>query len=118
MIPINLLDERELAVQAWFKENFPFLQDNHDSGRYLQPEFLSRHQDYPIAQRFHIAHCVTAMRLFLIAMETGRHVCPRDVSLDHLKHCMLQLEEFTFLPKGSQYQGPQNTLRWGTYVCF
>ena len=118
MIPINLVDERELAVQAWFEDNFPFLREKRDSGQYLDPDFLALYEDIPISRRYHVAHCVAAVRRYLTAMETGRHVCPRDVSLGHLKHCTKQLEDFAFLPKGARYSENIDTLRWHTDVCF
>lgn len=107
LMPAAFVDERELEVQGWFATNFPLLASVRDSGRYLEPSYL----DYSgtatgperllLHERFHIAHCTTAFRRYLRAVREDRHVCPRDLDLDHLSHCTHQLESFAYRPRES-----------------
>lgn len=120
MIPVSMLDSRELKVQAWFEDTFPVLKLNRDSGRYLDAEYLAIWDEIILDEKYHIAHCVAAFRRYLLAVETGHHICPKDVSLTHLKHCTQQLENFVFRSNDSWYreQGQTITLKWHTDVCF
>jgi len=120
MIPLSMLDERELKVQAWFEETFPALKLNRDSGRYLDADYLALWDEIILDEKYHIAHCVAAFRRYLVAMETGRHICRKDVSLAHLQHCVQQLENFAFRSNSSWVSQRERTitLKWHTDICF
>ena len=112
-MPANLVDQHELNVQAWFASNFPILAEVRDSGNYLEPSYLDWNgteqgpQRILISERYHIAHCTTAFRRYLRALRKGKHVCPRDLDIQHLDHCAHQLESFAYRPRHLWGTGPE-----------
>lgn len=103
LMPTALVDEYELNVQQWFATNFPILASVRDSGNYLEPSYLNFESEdrerILLHERYHIAHCTTAFRRYLRAVQRQRHICPRDLDLGHLEHCANQLERFAYRPR-------------------
>ena len=105
LIPTALVDEYESNVQQWFATNFPVLATVRDSGDYLEPSYLDfegeGRERILLHERYHIAHCTTAFRRYLRALQKQQHICPRDLDLGHLDHCTGQLERFAYRPRES-----------------
>lgn len=103
LIPTVLVDDYELKVQEWFATNFPILAAVRDSGNYLEPSYLDfdgeQKERILLHERYHIAHCTTAFRRYLRALQNQQHVCPRDLDFSHLDHCTGQLERFAYRPR-------------------
>jgi hypothetical protein len=108
MVPPSTVDDDELRYQRWFQQRYPEADRVRLSGDYLNEAFLSDPSaiQVPADEAFHMAHCVLAVRRYWLARETGRHVCPRDIDYNHMKHCMDALDIWAF-PEGLRGSIPQ-----------
>ena len=115
LIPHELYTAQEDRYQQWFRRFYPQLADVYDTGGYLDSAFLARTVEEPIDvdQRFHLAHCVLALRRYWDAKEGGAHVCSRDLDPSHIEHCLNVLDDWFFTDSG---RAPVY-LTWITQVC-
>jgi hypothetical protein len=118
MIPKELLSSEETRYQEWFGKFYPQLWDVYQNGDHLDGDYLEAapknmiHVDL----RFHLSHCVLALRRYWIAKESGKHVCSRDLHPGHIEHCLNSLDEWAFPEDGIP---PEHNvwLEWITQVC-
>ncbi|KAF2733339.1 hypothetical protein EJ04DRAFT_410891, partial [Polyplosphaeria fusca] len=98
IVPTALLDDEERHYQLWYQTNYPEAHQillNHD---YINATWLSSYNvnRVPVDDLFHFSHCVLALRRYIKAKETGRHVCSRDIDRDHVRHCLDALDWLAF----------------------
>jgi hypothetical protein len=126
LIPPHLVDDDERRYQDWFGKHYPVYKAIGDSKDYLNETFwkhaMHAHTKLEIDHGFHIAHCILAMKRYWKAMESGMHVCPRDVNHGHIGHCFVVLEQLVIVDFPSigtmseQVIGTQNS--WIVSACF
>ncbi|RDW83176.1 hypothetical protein BP5796_04667 [Coleophoma crateriformis] len=118
LIPKELLSSQEVRYQDWFRKFYPQLWDVYSGGQYLAGDYLTAASSnmIHIDLRFHLSHCVLALRRYWDAKETGKHVCPRDLDPGHIGHCLNALDEWAFPEDGVS---PKHNvwLEWVTQVC-
>ncbi|KAH8817351.1 hypothetical protein F5884DRAFT_853771 [Xylogone sp. PMI_703] len=121
LIPTAMLTSQEVGVQDWFKARYPHVERVYTSSRYLDAGFLgfaTTSEGYlNVDGRFHIAHCVAAIRRYLEAKRSNTHVCPRDLSIGHIDHCLKSLEDFVYKDDVWCHE-THGDLEWFTQVCF
>jgi hypothetical protein len=124
MIPARLVDEDEERYQQWFRNRYPVFEAVRASGDYLNETYykhtLHAHALLQIDPQFHVTHCVLVMKRYWRAMESGRHVCPRDVDYKHINHCFEVVEQFAiedFAPMTEDY-GDDIRMPWIVNACF
>lgn len=124
LIPAHLLDPEEAHYQSWFQKRYPEANQIRLNGDYMNETWLSDPQlvdQVPVDSMFHFSHCVLAIKRYVKAKETGRHVCARDVDYEHMKHCLDSLDWWAFPEEGKRGEGLENPKRefwWRTKVCF
>lgn len=118
LIPRELLSNQEIHYQAWFQKFYPQLWEVYRDGQYLDGDYLAAASSNMIRVdlRFHLSHCVLALRRYWDAKESGKHICARDLDPGHIEHCLNSLDEWAFPadgvpPKHNVY------LEWITQVC-
>lgn len=118
LIPKKLLSSQETRYQAWFRRFYPQLEEVHTDGRYLDGDYLdtAAANMIHVDMRFHLSHCVLALRRYWDAKESGKHVCARDIDPDHIKHCLMSLDEWAF-PEDGIAPKYNVWLEWVTQVC-
>lgn len=116
MIPLSLVDDKELHYQRWFQTRYPEADQIRLNGDYLKQSFLSDHEAIrvPADNRFHMAHCVMAVRRYWWARESGHHVCPRDIDFNHIQHCLDALDSWAF-PEGPRRSLPLPSTSHGAH---
>jgi len=124
IIPLSLLDEDEKHYQQWYQNRYPETNAIMNSGNYLNETWLNS----PLAERvpaddmFHFSHCVLAVKRYVKAKQTGRHVCGRDIDEEHVQHCLDALDWWAFPESGGKrgdtVPNPTKELAWRTKVCF
>lgn len=116
MIPLNLLDDKELHYQRWFQIRYPEADQIRLNGDYLKQSFLSDHKAIrvPADKEFHMAHCVMTVRRYWWARESGHHVCPRDIDFKHIQHCLDALDSWAF-PEGPRRSVPLPSTSHGAH---
>jgi peptidoglycan/LPS O-acetylase OafA/YrhL len=88
----------EVRIREWFAQHYPQLEQVVQNGLNLNSTYLGppkTQRQFPIDDRFHVTHCVVALRRFWKALDEGVHVAPRDMDMAHLNHCLAQLERFS-----------------------
>ena len=98
IIPVNLLDNEERRHQAWIQRRYPEMNQIRLNGSYLDETWLSSPalNQVPSDELFHFAHCVLAVKRYVKARDTGRHVCGRDIAREHVQHCLDALDWLVF----------------------
>jgi hypothetical protein len=118
LIPKELLSPQEIKYQSWFQKFYPQLWDVYRSGEHLDDDYLDAAPSNMIHVdlRFHLSHCVLALRRYWNARESGKHVCSRDLDPGHIEHCLNSLDEWAFPEDGIS---PKHNvwLEWITQVC-
>lgn len=122
IIPLHLMDEEEKHYQEWYRNHYPEVNQIRLNLDYLNETWLSSPSvdQVPVDDLFHLSHCVLALRRYIKAKETGRHVCGRDIDHDHMTHCLDALDWWAF-PSGERTEtipNPQRPFWWRTKVCF
>jgi hypothetical protein len=122
IIPLHLLDDEEKHYQDWFQKRYPETNEIRLNQDYLNATWLSSSlvDQVPVDDMFHFAHCVLAVRRYIKAKETGRHVCGRDIDHEHMHHCLDALDWWAFPEgqRGDTVPNPKMTFSWRTKVCF
>lgn len=74
----------------------------------------------PVDDLFHFSHCVLALRRYIKAKQTGKHVCGRDIDEEHMHHCLDSFDWWAFPDgeMGQKLENPKRPLWWRTKVCF
>lgn len=118
LIPKELLSPQETYYQDWFRKFYPQLSDIYSAGQHLDEQYLGAASTnlIHVDLRFHLSHCVLALRRYWQARESGTHVCARDLDPGHMAHCLDTLDEWAFPPSGIP---PKHNvyLEWITQVC-
>jgi hypothetical protein len=122
VIPMYLLDEEEAHYQKWFQNRYTEMNRIRTSGDHMNETWLSSTaiDNVPTDGVFHVAHCVLAVRRYVKAKESGRHVCGRDIDKEHFNHCMEVLDWWAY-PEGRKGEDLHNeniTFKWRTKICF
>jgi hypothetical protein len=122
VIPIQLLDDEERHYQEWIQKRYPEMDQIRLNGLYLNGTWLNSPaiNQVPTDELFHFAHCVLAVKRYIKARDTGRHVCGRDIDREHVQHCLDALDWWAF-PEGRRGEDLPNSNRtfwWRTKVCF
>jgi hypothetical protein len=122
IIPIHELDDEEKHYQEWIQRRYPEMDQIRLNGSYLNETWLSSPavNEVPTDELFHFAHCVLAVKRYVKAKDTGRHVCGRDIDREHVQHCLDALDWWAF-PEGRRGEDLPNSNRtfwWRTKVCF
>jgi hypothetical protein len=122
IIPSHLVDDEEKYYQEWFRKEYPAMNQirlNHD---HLNETWLSSPavDQVPADDLFHFSHCALALRRYIKAKETGRHVCGRDIDYEHIHHCLDALDWWAFPDRGRMecFPNPKRPFGWRTKVCF
>lgn len=122
VIPTYLLDEEEAHYQKWFQNRYEEMNRIRTSGDHMNETWLSSEaiDNVPTDGVFHLAHCVLAVRRYIKAMETGHHVCGRDIDKEHLNHCFEVLDWWAYPEdrKGEDLHNENITFKWRTKICF
>lgn len=116
MIPLSLVDDKELHYQRWFQTRYPEADQIRLNGDYLKQSFLSDYKAIrvPADKTFHLAHCVMVVRRYWWARESGHHVCPRDIDFKHIQHCLDALDSWAF-PEGPRRSLPLPSTSHGAH---
>lgn len=122
IIPSHLLDDDERHYQEWIQNRYSEMNQIRLNGSYINETWLSSDAVdlVPMDEHFHFAHCVLAVKRYIKAKDTGRHVCGRDIDREHMQHCLDALDWVAF-PEGKMGDDVPNrnrTLWWRTKVCF
>ena len=122
IIPIHELDDEEEHYQEWIRKRYPEMDHIRLNGSYLNETWLNSPaiNEVPTDELFHFAHCVLAVKRYIKAKDTGRHVCGRDIDREHVQHCLDALDWWAF-PEGRRGEDIPNSNRtfwWRTKVCF
>lgn len=125
MIPAHLMTSQEARYQQYFDTNYPQLSKVYEANNHLNATYLkaveNHNETIDIDLKFHLSHCVLALRRYWIARETGKHVCPRDVDPGHIGHCLSALDEWAFpspgRDTGHSFITTIGALTWITQVC-
>ncbi|KAE9992399.1 hypothetical protein EG327_009234 [Venturia inaequalis] len=125
MIPPHLIDATERKYQKWFANRYPEMRAIRDTGAFLNESFHAhpfRHE-IPTDRFLHPAHCVMVLRRYVKAVQTKRHVCPRDIDVKHVAHCLDSLDGFVFVDgeRGTEpvlVEGEEYTQPWLPNLCF
>ncbi|KAH7108708.1 hypothetical protein B0J11DRAFT_449538 [Dendryphion nanum] len=122
IIPLELMDEEEKHYQEWFHKRYPEVRKITLDRDYLNETWLnSPSRDLvPVDEMFHFSHCVLALRRYVKAKRTGRHVCGRDLDEEHMNHCLDSFDWWAFREgeRGDSLENPKQPLWWRTKVCF
>lgn len=122
IIPIHLLDDKERHYQEWLQKRYTEMDQIRLNGSYLDESWLGSPaiDEVPTDELFHFSHCVLAVKRYVKARDTGRHVCGRDIDKEHVHHCLDALDWWAF-PEGRRGEDIPNfnrTFWWRTKVCF
>jgi len=122
LIPRRLYDDDEKHYQDWIKQRYPEMNQILQRRDYINETWLGSPAIdlVPTDDLFHFMHCVLAVKRYIKAKETGRHVCGRDIDYEHVHHCLDSLDWWAF-PEGKRGDGITNSNRtfwWRTKVCF
>ncbi|OAG03385.1 uncharacterized protein CC84DRAFT_1095848 [Paraphaeosphaeria sporulosa] len=122
IIPIRLLDNEERHCQDWIQKRYPEMNQIRLNGSYFNKTWLSSPaiNRVPTDELFHFSHCILAVKRYIKAKDTGKHVCGRDIDKKHVQHCLDALDWWAF-PEGRSGEDIPNSNRtfwWRTKVCF
>jgi hypothetical protein len=122
LIPLHLMDDEEKHYQEWFQARYPEVNQIRLNHNYISDTWLGSNatDEVPVDDMFHFSHCVMAVKRYIKAKETGRHVCGRDVNTEHMKHCLAALDWWAFSDgkRGDTVPNPKRPFGWRTKVCF
>ena len=122
IIPIHLLDDEERHYQDWIQKRYPEMNQIRVNRSYVDETWLSSPaiDEVPTDELFHFSHCVLAVKRYIKAKDTGKHVCGRDIDKEHVHHCLSALDWWAF-PEGRMGEDIPNVNRtfwWRTKACF
>jgi len=123
LVPTSLIDSEELHYQAYLQTRYPEMTEIRVTQSYINETWLSSplRDQVPADDAFHFSHCVLAVKRYIKAKKTGKHVCGRDIDEEHVQHCLDSLDWWAF-PKGKKrgddMKNPKQDLWWRTKVCF
>jgi hypothetical protein len=115
-----LFSEHEYRIREWFASHYPQLDEvvrNHLNTNSSYLDFPETQRQFPIGDRFHVTHCVIALRRFWRALDEDAHIAPRDMHMAHLDHCLHTLETFT-MDDDIWCKNSWWGLRWETMVVW
>ncbi|KAF2203959.1 hypothetical protein GQ43DRAFT_349572, partial [Delitschia confertaspora ATCC 74209] len=120
IIPLHLMDDEERHYQEWIQNRYPEMNQIRLNRDYINETWLSSPltDQIPADDLFHFSHCVLALKRYIKAKETGRHVCGRDLDYEHMHHCLDALDWWAF-PSGKRAEAVPNSeqaLWWRTKV--
>ena len=124
IIPLHLLDDEEQHYQEWFQNRYPEVNQIRLNQSYINETWLNSPliNQVPVDDMFHFSHCVLAIKRYIKAKETGRHVCGRDLDHEHMKHCLDALDWWAFPDPGGKpgdtVPNPKHDFWWRTKICF
>jgi hypothetical protein len=122
LIPLHILSPWEQQYQEWYQSRYPAIIPLVQNQDYLNETWLASPaaDEVMVDDHFHFSHCVLAVKRYIQATETGRHVCGRDIDREHVQHCLDALDWWAF-PEGRMGESvpnPTRPLGWRTKVCF
>ncbi|KAF2647366.1 hypothetical protein K491DRAFT_576509, partial [Lophiostoma macrostomum CBS 122681] len=120
LIPLHLLSSTEREYQEWYLNRYLVMDQLLQNQAYLNETWLasSAAGEVTVDDHFHFSHCVLAVKRYIEAKETGKHVCGRDIDREHVQHCLDALDWWAF-PEGRIGESVSNPIRplgWRTKV--
>ncbi|KAF2120335.1 hypothetical protein BDV96DRAFT_460339, partial [Lophiotrema nucula] len=108
LVPAHLISAEERKYQTWLQTQYPTLNAIRLNQSYLNPDWLGSPavNQVPVDDMFHFSHCVLALRRYIRAKDTGRHVCGRDIDDEHMRHCLAALDWWAFPGSGRSTSFP------------
>lgn len=117
LVPTKLFTSTDLRYNDWFESTYPALGNISSTKRYLEPSFLAGdHESLIVDHRFHVAHCVAALRRSWAGIRNGE-LC-RQGELDrHTEHCFGLLDDWILVPEGQQPENRRVKVKFWLDVC-
>ncbi|KAF2744792.1 hypothetical protein M011DRAFT_379943, partial [Sporormia fimetaria CBS 119925] len=121
LIASSLLTPTERQYQSWYATRYPETALISRRGDYINSTWLAspEAENVPVDDMFHFSHCVLAVKRYILARETGRHVCGRDIDREHVGHCLEALDWWAFPSEGRVGDAVENVRRglsWRTKI--
>lgn len=121
LVPMHLFTPSEQRYQTWISEHYPSISALVKDQKHLNGTWLSSPavDNVMVDELFHFSHCVLAVRRYIDARESGRHVCGRDIDKDHVRHCLDALDWWAFPDeRRTNIENFERPFGWRTKVCF
>jgi hypothetical protein len=118
LVPTKLFTSTDLRYNAWFESTYPALRNISSAKRYLEPSFLAGdHETLIVDHRFHVAHCVAALRRSWAGIRNGGEMCRQGELDSHTEHCFGLLDDWILVPEGQQPENRRVKVKFWLDVC-
>lgn len=118
LVPTKLFSSTDLRYNEWFESTYPALRNISSEKRYLEPSFLAGdHETLLVDHRFHVAHCVAALRRSWAGIRNGGEMCRQGELDKHTEHCFGLLDDWILVPEGQQPENRRVKVKFWLDVC-